>query len=237
MNNAASGSAGGEAGVNRLTRAQYKAVWTALSDTHDRAKMHVAGTAEEAPLLTSGAESLRILQQTVGIRPDDLILEIGCGVGRVGEHVAPLCHQWIGCDVSANMLRFAAERLRDMPNVELRETSGYHLQGVADASCDVVYCMVVFMHLETWDRYNYVLEAARVLRPGGRLYVDNVNLCSEEGWAVFEVHRRFPPDARPPHITECSTPPELETYLKRGGFSEVQVRAWGHKPKATSRDH
>jgi hypothetical protein len=23
---------------------------------------------------------------------------------------------------------------------------------------------VVFMHLETWDRYNYVLEAARVLR-------------------------------------------------------------------------
>jgi SAM-dependent methyltransferase len=98
--------------------------------------------------------------------------------------------------------------------------------------------MVVFMHLETWDRYNYVLEAARVLRPGGRLYVDNVNLCSEEGWAVFEAHRRFPPDARPPHITECSTPQELETYLKRAGFAETQVRteglfvrAWGHKPQ------
>jgi SAM-dependent methyltransferase len=136
------------------------------------------------------------------------------------------------------MLRFAAERLRDLPNIELREISGYHLQGVADGSCDVVYCMVVFMHLETWDRYNYVLEAARVLRPGGRLYIDNVNLCSEEGWAVFEAHRRFPPDARPPHITECSTPQELETYLKRAGFAETQVRteglfvrAWGHKPQ------
>ena len=219
-------------------RSQYKAVWTALSDTHDRAKLHVSGTAEEARLLVSGAKSLGALQETIGILAHDIVLEIGCGVGRIGRHVAPLCQRWIGCDVSANMLRFAAERLRDLSNVELREISGYHLQGVADASCDAVYCMVVFMHLETWDRYNYVLEAARVLRPGGRLYVDNVNLCSEEGWAVFETHRRFPPDARPPHITECSTPQELETYLKRAGFSGIQIRteglfarAWGHKPQ------
>ena len=223
-------------------RSQYKAVWTALSNTHDRAKLSVTGTAEETQLLASGAASLGALQQTIGIHPRDVVLEVGCGVGRVGKHVAPLCQRWIGCDVSANMLRFAAERLRDLPNVELKEISGYHLQGVAEASCDVVYCMVVFMHLETWDRYNYVLEAARVLRPGGRLYVDNVNLCSEEGWAVFEAHRRFPPDARPPHITECSTPQELETYLKRAGFSEIQmrteglfVRAWGHKPQGNIR--
>jgi len=225
-------------------RSQYKAVWTALLDTPDRAKMHVTGTAEEARLLVSGTKSLGVLQQTIGILSHDIVLEIGCGVGRIGKHVAPLCQRWIGCDVSANMLRFAAERLRDLPNVELKEISGYHLQGVADASCDVVYCMVVFMHLETFDRYNYVLEAARVLSPGGRLYVDNVNLCPEEGWAVFEVHRRFPPNERPPHITECSTPQELETYLKRAGFSEIQirveglfVRAWVISRRGTSGDH
>src|SRR5207248_280503 len=225
-------------------RSQYKAVWTALLDTPDRAKMHVTGTAEEARLLVSGTKSLGVLQQTIGILSHDIVLEIGWGVGRIGKHVAPLCQRWIGCDVSANMLRFAAERLRDLPNVELKEISGYHLQGVAVASCDVVYCTVVFMHLESWDRYNYVLEAARVLRPGGRLYVDNVNLCSDEGWAVFEAHRRFPPDARPPHITECSTPQELETYLKRAGFAEIQsrveglfVRVWGHKPKGNLGDH
>jgi SAM-dependent methyltransferase len=224
-------------------RSQYKAVWTALSDTHDRARMHVTGTTEEDQLLASGAESFNILQQTIGIHSNDVVLEIGCGVGRVGKHVAALCQRWIGCDVSANMLRFAGERLRDLANVELREISGYHLKGVADASCDVVYCMVVFMHLETWDRYNYVIEAARVLRPGGRLYVDNVNLCSDAGWAVFEAHRAFPPDARPPHITECSTPQELETYLKRAGFFGIQIRAdglfvaaWGQKPKGTASD-
>ena len=160
----------------------------------------------------------------MGIRKDDVVLEIGCGIGRVGKLVAPLCRKWIGCDVTSNMLLLAAERLRDLPNVELKEISGYDLRGVADASVDVVYCTVVFMHLESWDRYNYVLEAIRVLRPNGRIYVDNINLCSDGGWKVFETHRAFSPANRPPHMTQNSTPQEIQSYLKRAGFSDVRIR-------------
>jgi ubiquinone/menaquinone biosynthesis C-methylase UbiE len=138
--------------------------------------------------------------------------------------VAPLCRKWIGCDVASNMLSLAAERLRDFPGVELKEISGYDLRGVADASVDVVYCTVVFMHLESWDRYNYILEAFRVLRPNGRIYVDNINLCSEGGWKVFETHRAMSSTNRPPHMTQNSTPQEIETYLKRAGFLDVQIR-------------
>src|SRR5438477_5702108 len=83
--------------------------------------------------------------------------------------------------------------IKGLSNVELVEISGYNLSGVADASVDVVYCTVVFMHLECWDRYNYVSEAFRALRPRGRIYVDNINLCSEGGWKVFETHRAFLP--------------------------------------------
>jgi ubiquinone/menaquinone biosynthesis C-methylase UbiE len=221
------------------TRSEYKQVWTALSDTHDRAKMHVSGVLDEELLAASGRKTVKDLQDTVGIFPDDVVLEIGCGVGRVGLEVAPLCRRWIGCDVSANMLEFAAERLRDLPNVELKEISGYKLEGISDQSVDAVYCTVVFMHLESWDRYAYVLEAIRVLKPRGRLYIDNVNICSDGGWQVFEAHRAFPPTDRPPHITECSTPQELETYLTRAGFRDINlqsddvfVRAWGRKSAA-----
>ena len=98
------------------------------------------------------------------------------------------------------------------------------------------------MHLESWDRYAYVEEAFRVLRPGGRLYVDNVDLCSEGGWAIFETHRRFPIAQRPDHITVCSTPQELQEYLKRAGFEAIQSHAgielisvWGRKPAAPTR--
>jgi ubiquinone/menaquinone biosynthesis C-methylase UbiE len=205
-------------------RSEYKKVWSALSTTHDQAKLHVIGVTDEDALRATGEETLRFLQQSVGIRKEDVVLEIGCGIGRVGRVVAPFCQKWIGCDVASNMLSLAAERLKDLPNVDLREISGYDLSGVADESVDVVYCTVVFMHLEPWDRYNYILDAFRVLRPTGRIYVDNINLCSEGGWKVFEIHRAWLPAKRPPHITQNSTPQEIGTYLKRAGFSEVQVR-------------
>jgi SAM-dependent methyltransferase len=219
-------------------RSEYKKVWSALSTTEDQAKLHVIGVTEEAALQATGEETLRFLQESVGIGKDDVVLEIGCGIGRVGKVVAPLCRKWIGCDVASNMLSLAADRLKDLPKVELKEISGYNLSGVADASVDVVYCTVVFMHLESWDRYNYISEAFRALRPGGRIYVDNVNLCSDGGWKVFETHRAFPPTNRPPHMTQNSTPQEIETYLKRAGFSYVRIRtdddwirASGIKPK------
>jgi ubiquinone/menaquinone biosynthesis C-methylase UbiE len=205
-------------------RSEYKKVWSALSATLDQAKLHVIGVTDEEALRATGEETLGFLQQSVGVRKDDVILEIGCGIGRVGRLVAPLCRKWIGCDVSSNMLALAAERLKDLPGIELKEISGYDLSNVADESVDVVYCTVVFMHLETWDRYNYVVEAFRVLRPGGRIYVDNINLCSDGGWKVFETHRAMSPTNRPPHMTQNSTPQEIEAYLKHAGFSDIHVR-------------
>jgi len=218
-------------------RSDYKGVWTALSETLSKAKMHVSGTEDEAILGTSGVGTSEFLLNNVGIDTTDVVLEIGCGVGRVGKHLAGRCSRWIGADVSPNMLRFAAERLRDFSNVEFVELSGNDLQPISNDSIDVVYCTVVFMHLEGWDRYGYVKEAFRVLRPGGKLYADNVNLCSDGGWAVFEAHRKFPLSQRPDHITVCSTPQELEEYFKRAGFEKIESRpgdelisVWGRKP-------
>ena len=226
---------------NKQARSDYKRVWSALSTTEDQAKLHVIGVTEEAALEATGEETLRFLQQSVGIETEDVVLEIGCGVGRVGKVVAPLCRKWIGCDVASNMLSLTAKRLEGLSNVELLEISGYNLSGVSDASVDVVYCTVVFMHLESWDRYNYISEAFRVLRPKGRIYVDNINLCSDGGWKVFETHRAFSPTNRPPHMTQNSTPQEIETYLKRGGFMDVRIgtnddwiRASGIKPELSA---
>jgi ubiquinone/menaquinone biosynthesis C-methylase UbiE len=217
-------------------RSGYKAVWNGLADTPGRAKLHVVGSEDEAAFAATAERTLAILQATVGIRPEDTVLEIGCGVGRVGSVIAPIAREWIGTDVSQNMLGFAAERLVGFANVRLVETSGYDLRPVPDSSVDVVYCTVVFMHLEEWDRYNYVLESHRVLRPGGRILVDNFSLYTEGGWAVFEQHRSIAPERRPAHISRSSTPQELETYLQRAGFRSVcgqsegkWVRCWGVK--------
>jgi predicted SAM-dependent methyltransferase len=115
-------------------------------------------------------------------------------------------------------------RLKGFTNVRIMETNGFDLSGVEDQSIDVVYCTVVFMHLEQWDRYNYISEGFRVLKPGGRMLVDNVNLVSDEGWKFFEMVRALPPSERPPQISVTSTPQELETYFQRAGFTDIQQK-------------
>lgn len=221
-----------------MLRTHYKAVWNQLSQDLSSAKIHIAGTDDETALATATLHTLNVLRSTVGICPDDDCLEIGCGVGRVGRGLAPLVRRWSGCDVAPNMVGHARTRLRDLPNADVTEISGYELSGIPDASYDLVYCTVVFMHLDEWDRFNYVREAWRVLRPGGRFFCDNTNLMTDDGWAQFEQYRvGYHPTERPAHIGKCSTPQELETYLRRAGFSEVSTRtrhlwvdAWGIKP-------
>lgn len=222
-------------------RGDYKNVWNSLSKTKTDAYLVVSGYTDEDKFHADAEDTADILRQTVGVKPEDRILEIGCGVGRVGRVLSPFVKEWIGCDVSANMLRIAGRRLLGLPNIRLQEISGYDLQPIPDASVDVVYTTVVFMHLEEWDRYNYVLEAKRVLKPGGRFYCDNVDIASTTGWAVFEESRlNFSPRERPPQISKCSSQPELETFLKRAGFEQVRVAgrldfwayAWGVKPGA-----
>lgn len=207
----------------RPQRDEYKATWTELSQTIEQAKQFVLNIQDEEQIRVEAEVTRRVLEATVGVKPEDYILEIGCGFGRVGAELAPRCARWVGCDVSPHMVAYARERLSVFDNVEVKEISGFDLQPVPDESVDVVYCTVVFMHLDEWDRYKYVLEARRVLRPGGRVYIDNFSLCSEGGWKVFEHHREIPPHERPPHMSKSSTPQELETYLKRAGFRDIEL--------------
>ena len=209
------------------SRHEYKSTWNVLSRTFRQATMHVIGDVEENEIRATAEETRRVLEASVGIKPDDVVLEIGCGIGRVGQVLAPLCKQWIGCDVSINMLKHANSRLTSFNNVKLIEISGFDLSPIPEASIDLVYCTVVFMHLDEWDRYNYILEAYRVLRPGGRIFVDNFNLCSTEGWDVFEIHRRQYPRYRPPQISKSSTPQEIEVYLKRAEFQQIRIQEQG----------
>jgi hypothetical protein len=82
------------------------------------------------------------------------------------------------------------------------------------------------MHLYEWDRFRYVKEAWRVLRPGGRCYFDNIDLTSSKGWEVFEDSNAYRPDERPAYLAMTSTADELRTYGLRAGFDRVETPRW-----------
>jgi len=214
--------------LSGLKRADYRAVWDALATTEDDAKTYVAGYTDEAELLRTAEQVRDTLQSTVGIQPDDIVLEIGAGIGRVGQVLAPICKVWIGADVSRNMLRHLRRRLGAFPNVRTVLVDGYDLAPIPSESVDLVYCTVVFMHLDERDRFRYVVEGMRVLKPGGRLFVDNFSLLSDEGWRFFlEAMNGYRPRQRPPHLSKSSTPDELHAYFQRAGFQRIEQRSSG----------
>lgn len=213
--------------LTQLNRSNYKNVWNAVSRSEHFAKIAVSGYADEELYKSTGESSKEMLLTLVGLGPNDVALEIGCGVGRVGAALAPICKEWIGCDVSENMLAHTRKRLAEYSNIRTVALNGFDLSAIESSSVDVVYCTVVFMHLEEWERYAYVKEGFRVLRPGGRMLVDNVDLTSDEGWKFFEDHCSIPPHQRPAQISKTSTPQELETYFRRAGFENIAQHRGG----------
>lgn len=182
----------------------------------------VAGVSHEENLGPSTAQCLQNLLQLISLNPDDEVLEIGCGSGRIGVVVAPRCRRWTGADISAKMLALAAERLHTFNNVRLVQLHNVALDEFVDNSFDVIYSTSVFGHLDEMDRWRYVEEAARVLRPGGRLLLDNVDIESEAGWAMFARDARlYQSLERPPYMPRFSTASELRNYASRAGLEHV----------------
>jgi ubiquinone/menaquinone biosynthesis C-methylase UbiE len=204
-------------------RSAYKKVWDRQAREFEVAALAVGGFIDEETFDQRAQGTIDTFRQTVGITPEDVILEIGCGIARVGKPLSKLCLHWFGSDISGGMLGHAARRLKECPNTTLVELSTVGLQEFPRDSIDLVYCTVVFMHLFEWDRYRYVEEAMRVLRPGGRAYFDNFPLDTEHGWQVFTQGGRYPLANRPAHLSMSSSREELRSYMTRAGFADIHV--------------
>ena len=160
--------------------------------------MAVAGVTDEALIAVLAQWTLQTLIRCVGIGENDVVLEIGAGVGGVGAVLAPLCQERIMEQMSPIIWRGTfSSGWRNFPMSAPLPINGYDLSPVKSASIDVVYCTVVLLHLSQWERYGYIKEAFRVLKPGGRLFVDSVNILSDEGWDFFEAHCAIPPGKKP----------------------------------------
>ncbi len=210
--------------VSVAERREYGRVWDSVARSRSDAMKAVAGHDRDEEWDRTGRSTADDIVAETGLSAADTVLDIGCGAGRVGVHLAPCSRRWIGADVSKEMLRHTRVALGGATNVDLVHLTGDGLPSSLDGTVDVVYCTTVFMHLEEWDRYRYIQGAFRALKPGGRLYVDSFSLLSEDGWALFEQMAMLLPAERPPHISKASTPQELQTFVEKAGFEAVRVR-------------
>ena len=112
------------------------------------------------------------------------VAEIGCGLGRMTEWFAREFEKVHAIDVSTEMLAKAGERLSGFKNVVLHAGSGMDLAPLQDGYFDLAFSYLVFQHIPSREVVrNYILEAGRILKPGGAFH--------------FQLNGYLSPDANP----------------------------------------
>jgi ArsR family transcriptional regulator len=132
------------------------------------------------------------------------VLDIASGDGVLAELLAPHSQEYVCVDASARVVVAASERLRRFGHVQVRE-GDMHALPFEDGHFD----LVVLMHALTYAARPAVAvaEAARVLRPGGRLLLSS--LARHEHRVAVEAYG---------HVNLGFTDKELRRFMEKAGL-------------------
>ncbi len=180
-----------------VVRAQLEAPW--IEEDGERAREVVAGRRRRVREFFSetaaGWDALRAElfgrhSETAALygllNPDWVVGDLGTGTGALAEAVAPFVRKVVAVDGSPEMLEAARSRLADYANVDLREGELEALP-VESGSLDVAVLMLVLPWLaEPWRA---IEEAARSLRPGGRLVIVDLREHARESYRETMGHQ------------------------------------------------
>ncbi len=116
----------------------------------------------------------RFLRRLGGPLPGGIVLEVGCGRGVGAEIILDLfgAESVHGFDLDHRMTALARRRLKRRGSRARVWVGDAAMIAATDGSYDAVFDFGVFHHLPDWRRG--VAEVFRVLRPGGRLYAEEV---------------------------------------------------------------
>jgi len=136
-----------------------------------------------------GKDLLQALIEIGGLKPNERVLDVGCGIGRVaiplmdymkgngcyeGFDIVPHVIKWCQKNISSRCSNFHFQ-IADIYNGVYNPAGEYKASNYKfpykDESFDFVFLTSVFTHMLTEDMQAYLLEIVRVLRKGGRCFI------------------------------------------------------------------
>jgi ubiquinone/menaquinone biosynthesis C-methylase UbiE len=159
-----------------------------------------------------GEKFLWYFQTLGGLKPDDSVLDIGCGIGRMA---VPLTHflsakgSYDGFDIVKSGIDWCNKHIASKhPNFHFRYTGLYNqlyntsdqvdasnfVFPYADRKFDFVFLTSVFTHMMPAEVEHYINEISRVMKPGASCLMSFfiINCESEDLMIKQPTHMNFP---------------------------------------------
>jgi ubiquinone/menaquinone biosynthesis C-methylase UbiE len=126
---------------------------------------------------------------------DKVMIELGCGAGRMTGAFANHSKLVIAIDLSSEMLQRAHRIHSTSNNISWLQVSGDDLGCLVNGSADFVFSYLVLQHLPSEEfAITYIAELLRVLKPGGGFlfqfngsYEPTMNLHGRVAWGIVDA--------------------------------------------------
>ncbi len=181
----------------------------------------------------TGRAEIEILRGA-SLRPTATLVDLGCGTGRLAVHAVPyLQHgRYIGIEVAPSILERARRRVDELfaaATAQWIHTTDTTFP-LPDESVDMVCAFSVFTHIEHEDAYRYLVDARRIVRPGGRFVFSCIPLEDEHGRKAFRWSANLTLEHRWQRVRAVVTSRELMDAISRlAGWRVVGWRGGDHR--------
>lgn len=186
------------------------AFWNKLADKYSR-----------QPLTNPEAFERKIEVTQSRMRPEHVVLDIGCGTGSLALRLAPSAAHVHGLDLSSDMLRIAngKARAQAVPNVTFHVGPfDDSFTTFGDQSLDGI-CAFSILHLVE-DRVAALQRIHRLLKPGGFFVSSTVCLAeSRVPYGALITMMRWVGKA--PRVVSLFTKRTLEDEIRATGFVDL----------------
>ena len=120
-----------------------------------------------------------------GLPAGGYLIDVGCGSGRLAKPISEyLTGKYLGIDLVPDLVEHA-RKITNRPDWRF-ETVDHIGIPEADGQADMVCFFSVITHLTHEQSYWYLEEAARVLKPGGKVVFSFLEFLEPGHWTVFE---------------------------------------------------
>jgi hypothetical protein len=116
-----------------------------------------------------GPEIVSRLQLGTG---QDIVVDLGSGMGLVGEAIAPHVSQLHCCDISDVFLADCQARLARFPHVRYHQIAYADLSVLQGIGINKGYATLLFIHFNFYDLILYLMAINRIMARGGLFYFD-----------------------------------------------------------------